>query len=102
MPPPAMPALPPEVPEAPAERAAAFVPAPQLPHVPPVPQVPAAQQPAPATPDPELGALSIADLREAARLEILRSLERGEVDVETASQHLEILEEAGPRSFRGW
>jgi hypothetical protein len=53
-------------------------------------------------PPAQLATLSIPDLREAARLEILRALERGEVDVETASQHLEILEEAGPRNFRGW
>lgn len=93
MPPPAMPALSPAVPVPPAELAAEC--ASDAP-------VPPAQQRASAPPDPELGALSIADLREAARLEILRALERGEVDVETASQHLEILEEAGPRSFRGW
>ena len=58
--------------------------------------------PAVPVPPAQLATLSIPDLREAARLEILRALERGEVDVETASQRLEILEEAGPRSFRGW
>jgi hypothetical protein len=42
------------------------------------------------------------DRREAARLEVLRALERGELDVEEASHRLEILEDAGPRAFRGW
>ena len=45
---------------------------------------------------------SLADLREAARLEVLRALERGELDVEAASHRLEILDAAGPSSFRGW
>lgn len=61
-----------------------------------------AQGNAPATSGSELGAESIADLREAARLEILRALERGDVDIETASRGLEVLDEAGPRAFRGW
>lgn len=42
------------------------------------------------------------DRREAARLEVLRALERGELDVEAASRRLEILDDAGPRAFRGW
>ena len=42
------------------------------------------------------------DRREAERLDVLRALERGDVDVETASRRLELLDEAGPRSFRGW
>ncbi len=42
------------------------------------------------------------DRREAARLEILRALERGDLDIESASHRLEILEDAGPRYFRGW
>ena len=42
------------------------------------------------------------DRREAARLEILRALERGDLDIESASHKLEILEDAGPRFFRGW
>jgi DUF4097 and DUF4098 domain-containing protein YvlB len=60
-----------------------------------------AQGHTPASSGPELGALSIADLREGARLEILRALERGEVDIETAAHGLEVLEEAGPRGFGG-
>ena len=42
------------------------------------------------------------DRREAERLDVLRALERGDMDVETASRRLEALDEAGPRSFRGW
>jgi hypothetical protein len=42
------------------------------------------------------------DRRDAERLGVLRALERGDMDVETASSRLEALEEAGPRSFRGW
>ncbi len=42
------------------------------------------------------------DRREAERLGVLRALERGDMDVETASRRLEALDEAGPRSFRGW
>jgi hypothetical protein len=42
------------------------------------------------------------DRREAARLDILRALERGDLDIESASQRLQVLEDAGPRSFRGW
>ena len=88
--PPATPALSPAVPVPPAVLGVAPVP------------VPPAGQHAPATSGPELGAMSVADLREAARLEILRALERGEVDVETAAHGLESLEEAGQRSFDGW
>jgi hypothetical protein len=44
----------------------------------------------------------VIDRREAERLDVLRALERGEVDVETASRRLELLDEAGPRAFRGW
>ncbi len=55
-----------------------------------------------AAPNLVRGAVSAADRREAARLEVLRALERGELDVEAAARRLEILEEAGPRSFRGW
>jgi hypothetical protein len=69
----------------------------------PLPAVsPPVALPSAAASGPELGALSTADLRDAARLEVLRALERGEVDVETASQRLEILEEVGPSGFRGW
>lgn len=42
------------------------------------------------------------DRREADRLDVLRALERGDVDIETASRHLEALDEAGLLSFRGW
>jgi hypothetical protein len=48
------------------------------------------------------GTASPIDRREAARLEILRALERGDLDLESASHKLEILEDAGPRFFRGW
>ena len=48
------------------------------------------------------GATGPLDRREAARLEILRALERGDLDIEDASHKLEILEDAGPRYFRGW
>ena len=41
------------------------------------------------------------DQREAERLDVLRALERGDVDIETASRRLQALEEAGPLSFRG-
>jgi hypothetical protein len=51
---------------------------------------------------PWLGAESTTDRREAARLDILRALERGELDIDAASHRLEQLEDAGPRSFRGW
>ena len=45
---------------------------------------------------------SVVDRREAARLDVLRALERGDLDIETASRRLEALEDAGPRAFRGW
>lgn len=45
---------------------------------------------------------SAVDRREAARLDILRALERGELDIEAASYRLAELDEAGPRSFRGF
>ena len=48
------------------------------------------------------GAESMVDRREAARLDILRALERGELDIEAASYRLAQLDEAGPRSFRGF
>jgi len=44
----------------------------------------------------------VVDRREAARLDILRALERGELDIEAASYRLAELDEAGPRSFRGF
>lgn len=49
-----------------------------------------------------LGGGGAVDRREATRLEVLRALERGELDVEGATRRLEALEFAGPRSFRGW
>jgi hypothetical protein len=48
------------------------------------------------------GAESAVDRREQARLDILRALERGELDVAAASHRLEQLDEAGPRFFRGF
>ena len=48
------------------------------------------------------GGDSEVDRREQARLDILRALERGELDVAAASHRLEQLEEAGPRFFRGF
>jgi Toastrack DUF4097 len=55
-----------------------------------------------ASPNLVRGETSATDRREAARLEVLRALERGELDVEAASHRLEVLEDVGPRSFRGW
>jgi hypothetical protein len=49
-----------------------------------------------------LGGDSAVDRREQARLDILRALERGELDVAAASHRLEQLDEAGPRYFRGF
>ena len=81
---------------------AAPAPAPAPVSADPVPD-PAPAPPAPtAAGRPELGAEPATERREAARLEILRALERGEVDIETASDRLENLEEAGPLTFRGW
>jgi len=81
--------------------AAGFGPAPE-PETPPMPSGP---EPRPITDEdtqawtaPE----SVVDRREAARLDVLRALERGDLDIETASRRLEALEDAGPRSFRGW
>jgi hypothetical protein len=51
---------------------------------------------------PTAGAPSATDRREAARLDVLRALERGDLDIEAASRRLEALEDAGPRYFRGW
>ena len=99
------------------------------PAVPPVPVLPTAPiEPAPTPPEPIALGASVAapvaasgprpigdedtqawnapepvvDRREAERLGVLRALERGDMDVETASRRLEALDEAGPRSFRGW
>ena len=56
----------------------------------------------PAESGPTQGADSAVDRREQARLDILRALERGELDVAAASHRLEQLDEAGPRFFRGF
>lgn len=74
--------------------------------VPPAPPVaPAPPESAEAGPAPmaatSAGETAI-DRREAARLDVLRALERGELDVEAAGRRLEALDEAGPRYFRGW
>jgi hypothetical protein len=53
-------------------------------------------------PRPSQGVDSTVDRREQARLDILRALERGELDVAAASHRLEQLDEAGPRFFRGF
>ena len=103
----------PAVPEAPIAPPAPVVPA--VPAAPDAPAAPAAPVPPPtpvtvvaeAEAAPNLvrsagGATGPVDRREAARLEILRALERGDLDIEDASHKLEILEDAGPRYFRGW
>ncbi len=74
------------------------------PEVASVDPVEAAEGEAPADVDDRAwnGAPSEVDQREAARLDVLRALERGDLDVESASRRLEILEDAGPRAFRGW
>jgi hypothetical protein len=48
------------------------------------------------------GGESGAERREAARLEILRALEQGDLDIDTASERLVDLEDGGPSAFRGW
>ena len=57
-----------------------------------------ARPPAPGSPS---GSAAEADHREAARLDILRALERGDLDIETASSRLAALEDAGPRHDEG-
>jgi hypothetical protein len=84
----------PTAPPAPAPRPAPAAPPAPGSHVDPAPSF--ATQGAWSAADPAV------DRREAARLEILRALERGELDVDAASRRLEVLEDAGPRSFRGW
>lgn len=56
----------------------------------------------PDEPGATQGAESSLDRREQARLDVLRALERGELDVAAASHRLEQIEEAGPRFFRGF
>ena len=82
--------------------------APEPPAAPEPPEAPARPEPAPRPVDPEedthawSASEPLVDRREAARLDILRALERGDLDLEAASHRLEILEESGPRFFRGW
>jgi hypothetical protein len=91
--------------------------APEPPARPAAPTPPVAPEPpvAPVAPEPPVrpvdaeedtqawnAAGPIVDKREADRLEILRALERGELDIESAARRLETLEQAGPRYFRGW
>lgn len=51
-------------------------------------------------PEPELGSAGPLDDRERDRLDILRALERGELDVEAAYRRLESIDAAGPSAFR--
>jgi hypothetical protein len=113
----------PDAPKAPAAPAMPKLPAmPKAPGAPVAPVPPAAPEPradaswvvAEAEAAPNLvrpdnapdgawtAADSVVDRREAARLDILRALERGELDIEAASYRLAELDEAGPRSFRGF
>jgi len=66
------------------------------------PSAPAAGAPADAPPAVPVGSATVVDRREAERLDVLRALERGDMDVETATARLEALDGAGPQSFRGW
>lgn len=104
----------PVAPSAPAAPAAPVPPAPPADPPSPAATAPAAapSSAAPAPPEsgdagpapvvaPSAGETAI-DRREAARLDVLRALERGELDVEAAGRRLEALDEAGPRYFRGW
>jgi hypothetical protein len=70
---------------------------------PPAPPSPVSS-PLPPVPAPLFAAAGDAptDRQEVARLEVLRALERGALDVDAATRRLEALEEAGPRAFRGW
>jgi Toastrack DUF4097 len=96
----------PDVPAAPVPPVAPSAPVPPVPPVVVVAEAEAApnlvRPAARDADDAPLGATSPTDRREAARLEILRALERGDLDIESASHKLEILEDAGPRFFRGW
>lgn len=90
----------PEPPEAPEPAQAPEPPEPPVAPVRNVAEAEAAPNLVRATADG--GGTGSTDRREEARLEILRALERGDLDIESASHRLEILEDAGPRSFRGW
>ncbi|MEW6225803.1 MAG: DUF4097 family beta strand repeat-containing protein [Chloroflexota bacterium] len=95
----------PAAPVAPAAPEPPIAPAPPVPPEPPVLIAEAEAALNLVRPEPTgatLGDAGSTDRREAARLEVLRALERGELDVEAASARLEALEAAGPRSFRGW
>jgi hypothetical protein len=125
-----LPPLAPVPPVAPVAPVAPIAPVPPVPPVAPVPPVPPVQplpeawvvaeaeaapnlvrradasveEPSLAPPEgsPTQGGESSVDRREEARLDILRALERGELDVAAASHRLEQLDEAGPRFFRGF
>jgi hypothetical protein len=73
------------------------MPAPAPAAAPMPPTAPAA--PAPAS--PPVPAMTQPDA-ESARLEVLRALERGEIDVEAASKRLEALEDGVPKPAGGW
>jgi hypothetical protein len=77
---------------------------------PPEPQQPPTPKPADATgADPRAAEASPpesfrgagTDRREAARLEVLRALERGDLDVDVAMRRLAGIDDAGPLQFRG-
>ena len=94
---------PPATPQPPTAPRPPAAPAPVVPPAPVEPPVVVAE--ASAAPNlirPSGAAPSSMDRREAARLEVLRALERGDLDIEAASRRLEALEDAGPRAFRGW
>lgn len=100
------PPVPPVAPEPPVAMEAPLMPI--VPEPPVVPEPPIVVAEAEAAPNlvrdsaGSGGAEGLVDRREAARLDILRALERGDLDIETASQRLELLEDAAPRAFRGW
>ncbi len=107
--PPIPPVRPPSAPQAPVAPAAPV--APEAPEAPTfvAPWVVAEAEAAPNLVRPDAtagdawtGSEGVVDRREAARLDILRALERGELDIEAASHRLAQLDEAGPRSFRGF
>jgi hypothetical protein len=68
----------------------------------PATPAPAGEADGSAAPAAWTGDAGTTDRRESVRLDVLRALERGDLDVETASRRLEALEDAGPRAFRGW
>ncbi|HET7727544.1 MAG TPA: DUF4097 family beta strand repeat-containing protein [Candidatus Limnocylindrales bacterium] len=99
---------PPIVPELP--------PVPDAPPIPPIAPEPPAR-PAPAAPSPAYGIVAEArasanpsgqprrlrtEEQDAARLEILRALERGEVSIDEANIRLQAVDDAGPLHRAGW